>query len=277
MSADKKSSSVQVLKFALIICLACSVLVSVTAVSLRGLQEQNIDNEKKLNVLRAAGLVGAEQRLSSREISAEFAKVVPVVVNLETGELVKDKNPLTYNMYDAARSDEGRALTNDPASIKRIAKDGIVYALTEDERVTQLILPIQGYGLWSTMYGFTALSLNEQAPEITGLTFYQQAETAGLGARITEPAWQAKWQGLKPYSENGQPQVRILKRGASADNEVDGIVGATLTSKGVEALMNFWLGEQGYQPFIAKISAREISAQDLREASQMAIASTQEN
>ena len=271
--SEKKQSALGVLKFATIVCLICSLLVSTAAVSLRSFQKQNADNEKKINILRAAGLAGAEEHLSTEQINDKFRQIIPLVIDLQTGKPVSDKNPLTYDMYNAARSEsEGHALTDDPASIKRLAKDGVAYVVAEGDHISRLILPIQGYGLWSTMYCFTALSFKDKQPEITGITFYQHAETPGLGARITEPEWQAKWAGIIPYDDSGAPQVDLVKvRNLSAKNQVDAIAGATLTSNGVEHLMNFWLGEQGYKPLVDHIRNGEISLADLREASQAAI------
>ena len=271
--SEKKQSALSVLKFATIVCLLCSLLVSTAAVSLRGFQKENADNEKKLNILRAAGLAGAEEHLSTQQINDKFTQIIPLVVDLATGKPVSDKNPLTYDMYNAARNEnEGHALSDDPAGIKRIAKEGVAYVVADGDHISRLILPIQGYGLWSTMYGFTALSFQEKHPEITGITFYKHAETPGLGARITEPTWQALWAGVIPYDDNGAPQVDLVKvRNPSAKNQVDAIAGATLTSNGVEHLMNFWLGEQGYKPLVENIRKGEISLADLREASQAAI------
>lgn len=268
MSAENKS--LDIFKFAGIVCLACSLVVSVSAVALRGLQTRNANNEMKINILRAAGLAGVDEKLSAVQINEKFKEIVPVVVNFQTGELNTSKNPLEYNMYAAAQSvQEGQALTDDPANIKRIAKDGSAYVLMKGDEIDRLILPIQGYGLWSTMYGFTALTFKEKRPEITGITFYQQAETAGLGSRITEPAWQAKFEGKIPYNEKGSPQIDIVKsRSSYAENQVEAIAGATLTSNGVENMMNFWLGKQGYQPFVERIAAGQIGVAELRQASQ---------
>ncbi|RKW17456.1 MAG: Na(+)-translocating NADH-quinone reductase subunit C, partial [Cardiobacterium sp.] len=111
--SEKKQSALSVLKFATIVCLLCSLLVSTAAVSLRGFQKQNADNEKKVNILRAAGLAGAEEKLSTQEINDKFEKIIPLVIDLSTGKPMSDKNPLTYDMYNAARSDsEGHALTD---------------------------------------------------------------------------------------------------------------------------------------------------------------------
>ena len=244
--SEKKQSALGILKFATIVCLFCSLFVSTAAVSLRGFQKQNAENEKKVNILRAAGLAGAEERLSTKQINEKFAQIIPLVIDLKTGEPARDKNPLTYNMYSAAQSDnEGHALTDDPAGIKRIAKEGLAYVVADGDQISRLVLPIQGYGLWSTMYGFTALSFKDQQPTLTGITFYQHAETPGLGARITEPEWQEKWANIVPYDDNGNPHIDLVKvRSNEAKNQVDAIAGATLTSNGVEHIMNFNLTDR---------------------------------
>ena len=271
--SEKKQSALGILKFATIVCLFCSLFVSTAAVSLRGFQKQNAENEKKVNILRAAGLAGAEERLSTKQINEKFAQIIPLVIDLKTGEPARDKNPLTYNMYSAAQSDnEGHALTDDPAGIKRIAKEGLAYVVADGDQISRLVLPIQGYGLWSTMYGFTALSFKDKQPTLTGITFYQHAEPPGLGARITEPEWQEKWANIVPYDDNGNPHIDLVKvRNHEAKNQVDAIAGATLTSNGVEHMMNFWLGEQGYKPLVDHIRNGEITLANLRDASQAAI------
>lgn len=264
--SKQANSNFAVFRFAAIVCLVCSLFVSAAAVSLRGIQQKNALNEKRINILIAAGLAEAGQKLKAKEIEERFAKITPVVVNLESGEIVTDKDPAKYDMYKAAESkDEGEALSNDPANIKRIAKDGSAYLLIDGDKIERVILPVQGYGLWSTMYGFTALSLDEKAT-IKGLTFYQQGETPGLGARITEPAWQAQWDGVNPYGENGEPRIEVAKNAnPDKDWQVDAISGATLTSRGVQNLMNFWLGKQGYEPFLRRIQDGEITAKSAEE------------
>lgn len=271
--SEKNQSKFQVLKFAVIVCLACSLVVSASAIALRSFQEKNVLNEKRINILRAAGLVNAEQKVSNKEIEEKFQSIIPVVVNLSTGELDLSKNPQTYDMYAVAQSKNGIALTNDPANIKRIAPDGSAYILVENNQVKRIILPIQGYGLWSTMYGFTALDFGKN-PEITGITFYSQAETPGLGAEVTNPKWQANWNGVLPYNSQGEPDVRVMKNVNHANkNEVDAIAGATLTSRGVEHLMNFWLGEQGYRKFIENVESGKITIEQMKQASNQDVAS----
>ena len=93
-------------------------------------------------------------------------------------------------------------LTDDPASIGRRSNYVTIYLLkNNDGTIDKLILPIHGYGLWSTLYGFVALE--EDTNEIFGLQFYQHAETPGLGAEVDNPKWKAQWKGKSLRNEDG--------------------------------------------------------------------------
>lgn len=266
--ASEKAQSAGIFRFAGIVCLVCSLVVSTAAVSLRGIQRQNAENEKKINILRAAGLADAGERLAAAEIETRYRKILPLVVHLKTGTLDTTKNPQSYDMYAAAENPrQSHALSADPAGIKRIAEAGSAYVLIENGKIERVILPVQGYGLWSTLYGFTALRFDGKAETINGITFYKQGETPGLGARITEPDWQAGWRGVKPYDARGKAHVVLAKkRDPNRKNQVDAIAGATLTSNGVAHLINFWLGEQGYKPFIERLHRGEITVAEMRAA-----------
>ncbi|UJF24129.1 Na(+)-translocating NADH-quinone reductase subunit C [Suttonella sp. R2A3] len=261
------NSKIRILAFAAGVCLVCSLVVSTAAVALRDTQEKNQLNEKRINILVAAGLAEPGERLRAAAINERYEKITPVVVDFASGELAKHDDPGAYDMYAAAQDKKtGHAVENDPASIKRMADEGSAYLLIKDDRIERVILPVQGYGLWSTMYGFTAMTLDEGA-EITGLTFYSHGETPGLGARITDPSWQKQWEGVVPYNDNGEPQIHMVKGSAKAEHgQVDAISGATLTSRGVENLMNFWLGEQGYESFVRHIQDGEITASSITSA-----------
>ncbi len=261
------SSKLQIFKFAAIVCLICSLVVSLTAVALRSKQEENALNEKRINILRAAKLADNDEKLSPKEIDERFKKITPIIVSFGNGEIDSAKDPAVYDMYAAANDPkQSKALVDDPASIKRRADDGSAYLLIIDNKIERVIIPIQGYGLWSTLYGFTALKLEDNV-KISGITFYAHSETPGLGAEITNPDWQVKWEGLEPYDQNGKPIIAVSKKAnANSHNEVDAIAGATLTSRGVENLMNFWLGEQGYGSFIKNLQSGEISAETVKNA-----------
>ncbi len=122
---------------------------------------------------------------------------------------------------------------------------------------SMVILQVWGRGLWSTMYGY--LALDNDGNTIRGLTFYEHGETPGLGGEVDNPRWKAAWPGRRVFDTNNRPSLVMRKGGAGAPNQdphgFDGLSGATITSRGVEHLLNFWLGEAGYGPFLAQLKA----------------------
>ena len=152
---------------------------------------------------------------------------------------------------------------NDPAGIGRVPKYAKVYVKSDDAGQPEMVvLPIQGYGLWGTIYGF--LTLESDMNTIKGISFYEHKETPGLGARIEEPEWRAMWSGIHSYDENGAVATGVTKAGNPKDNWVDGISGATLTGRGVSNMIQFWLGEQGYKPYLDQL--REQNGKTLADA-----------
>jgi Na+-transporting NADH:ubiquinone oxidoreductase subunit C len=87
-----------------------------------------------------------------------------------------------------------------------------------------------------------------------GITFYEHGETPGLGGEVDNPRWKALWKGRKAFDASGNPVIDVKKGVAGpADTDpynVDGISGATITSRGVGALVRFWLGDDGFGPYL---------------------------
>ena len=134
-----------------------------------------------------------------------------------------------------------------------------VYLLRDDAgAIDKVILPIHGYGLWSTLYGFIALE--ENGNDIFGLQFYDHAETPGLGAEVDNPRWRALWSGQRLRDDNGDLQITVAKSvpAAGPDFHIDALAGATLTSVGVDNLIKFWMGEDGYAPFLENLKAGNV-------------------
>lgn len=241
------------------LCLVCSILVSTAAVQLRPLQESNAQQARKLEILKVAGLSPANE-----DIDAFFTQHVKTrIVHLESGEYSDQFDPASFDDRKAARDPvTSMALPDkmDIAKINRRANYARVYLIPDQQqKINKIILPVHGYGLWSTMYGFLALSADTKT--ITGLTFYEQAETAGLGAEVTNPRWLAQFSGKQALDPNGKPLIRVNKgpvnpNDANASHLVDGISGATLTSNGVTKLMHFWLDESGFGPYLSKMRAK---------------------
>jgi Na+-transporting NADH:ubiquinone oxidoreductase subunit C len=243
---------------ALILCLVCALVVAAAAVLLRPLQAENAALDRKRNIVDVAGLLGPDGN-----VEGAFRRIEARVVDLDTGKFAPGIDPARYDARKAAKDKSlSKALEagQDRAGIGRRARYATVYLVREGDAIGQLILPVHGYGLWSTMYGF--LSLQGDLRTVAGLKFYEHAETPGLGGEIDNPAWRAKWDGKLALDAQGKAVIEVMKGAvdptrADARQRVDGISGATLTTRGVDNLVKFWLGENGFGPFLARLRDKE--------------------
>lgn len=248
----------RVLTVALALCIVCSVVVSAAAVVLKPQQQANKTRDLKRNILMAAGLYDPNM-----SVEEQFERVTTRVVNIETGEYTSEINPEGFDQRAAAKDPSTSvrlSAEEDMAKIIRQAKYSLVYLVNDDEgELDKIILPVHGYGLWSTLYGFVALESDVNT--IVGLGFYEHGETPGLGGEVDNPRWKALWEGKKAFRD-GEVAISVIKgavspESPSADWQVDGLSGATLTSKGVHNLVQFWLGENGFAPYLENLRKGE--------------------
>ncbi|MFY0677517.1 MAG: Na(+)-translocating NADH-quinone reductase subunit C [Neptuniibacter sp.] len=239
-----------------LLCVVCSVIVSAAAVLLKPKQIANKDLDRKSNILAAAGISDA-----SKSVDELFAQITTKYVDLETGKFTTDV-PAKYDAKKAAKDPNlGKALSKDVdiASIKYQAKVMPVYMVEADGKIEKLILPVHGYGLWSTLYGF--LAVEGDLNTVVGFGFYSHAETPGLGGEVDNPNWKALWPGKEIYPAGSmEPALGLIKGSVDTSNpnakhQVDGLAGATLTANGVTNLVQFWMGANGYAPFLANLKA----------------------
>ncbi len=253
-----KSNNAKTISVALTLCLVCSVLVSAVAVGLKPAQVENARLDRNKNILVAAGMYDAEKDTAA-DVAERFKDFDVEIVDLSAGNYLDDNQLIDVgiadrNEYDASQATKNQALSNDlgandPAGIGRVPKYAKVYVKNDEAGQPEMVvLPIQGYGLWGTIYGF--LTLESDMNTIKGISFYEHKETPGLGARIEEPEWRAKWSGIHSYDESGAVATGVTKAGNPKENWVDGISGATLTGRGVSNMIQFWLGDQGYKPYL---------------------------
>ena len=253
-----------ILGFATAVCVVCSVFVSGAALSLKDKQEYNADLDLKKNVISVSGLTAAGGLVTEADVSKYFHnpdagetspnRVELGYVDLSTGKTV---DQATWDDYDAQK--EGKCVDlpakENIAKITCLPKYKKVYTVYQNNTVDRIILDVEGKGLWSTLKGFLAMSKDGQT--IQGLTFYSHAETPGLGGEVDNPKWKKLWVGEQAFGGNG-PQIDIVKgaapTGNTSDGKIDGLSGATLTSNGVEYLLNFWLGSKGYGTYLKNIS-----------------------
>jgi len=238
------------------ICLVCSVLVSSTAVLLRPLQAANRDRERQQRVL---DIVARQPGLA--ELFAELgdAAVVARVVELETGAYADWIDPASFDPRRAARDPlQSVALPpeRDPAGIGRRANHATVYLVQRDGRIELVILPVHGQGYASTLYGY--VGLDPAGGTVRALTFYEHGETPGLGAEVDDPDWLAEWEGVSVRDDQGRIRLGVAAEGLDPGSPdaaylVDGLTGATRTGEGVTRLLRFWLGDDGFAPYLSRI------------------------
>ena len=250
MSRDKDSVK-NIVMVAFSVCLVCAIVVSAAAVSLRPLQVANAELDRKRNVLLAAGILQP-----GVSIDEQFERIETRIVHLDSGRFVDDMDPNLFNQRAAARNPEtSAAIPNreDIAGLNRREDHSLVYMVRDEAGALDiLILPVRAYGLWSTMYGF--LALDNDLNTVLGLGFYDHAETPGLGGEIDNPNWLAQWPGRQVYDQNGNIALRVTK-GTSVEEEyrIDSLSGATLTSRGVDNMLAYWMSGHGFQPLLNQL------------------------
>ncbi len=253
---------------ALGVCLVCSFFVSLAAVGLKPRQDRNALLDRKRNILAAAGMdvdVAAEIETMYAE------RVDDRIIDLTTGDDVTDKlmaeknwsSPIEYDQLEASKDKANRLDPKDDiAGVKGREPYSHVYRIRkspEDKQASMYVFPIRGYGLWSELKGFVALDADLRT--IRGVTYYDHKETPGLGGEVDNPQWKAQWEGKLLFGESNDVQIRLIKNADPANpHAVDALSGATITSRGVENMFRYWMGEDGFGPYLARL--REGAAQN---------------
>lgn len=238
------------------VCLVCSLLVTTTAVLLRPLQRANRERERQAQVL---ALVARQPGLADLLAAPGEATVEARVVELETGAYADWLDPATFDARRAALDPlQSVALPpeRDLAGLGRRARYATAVLVRGREDLELVILPVYGRGYASTLYGYLALS--PDGGTVRGLSFYEHGETPGLGSEIEDPDWLAEWVGKRVRDDTGRLRIGVAPDEVDPDSPdrpylVDGLTGATRTCAGVTGLLRFWLGDDGFGPFLERI------------------------
>lgn len=225
--------------FATAMVVVVGVILSAAAISLKPMQDKNIENEKKQDILSTIGFAKDEtSREKAAEIFPEFVKK-QIVLNV-SGEEV-----------------EGEAFKIDLAKQVKLPKEEQTWPLyiAEKEGKTFYVVPLRGKGLWGPIWGY--VSLEDDLNTIYGASFDHKTETPGLGAEINKGFFQDQFIGKKIF-ENGEfVSVSVVKGGASGEYQVDGISGGTITSNGVDAMLEDCISF--YLPYFDKIGSGQMT------------------
>jgi len=250
-------SIVKTIGVAFAVCLICSLVVSASAVNLRDLQKENKLNDKRIKILQVADIYDP-----SISIAKQFSELESKFIDFNTGLMMDEYNNFNIDDYDQIVVTKDPNLSSkvptsdDIAIIKNRENVGKIYILRDEiGTIDKLILPIRGYGLWGTLYGY--ISIEDDFNTVSGIEFYDHKETPGLGAEVDNPKWKAQWKGKKIYKDNKVNLAVIKGKVEAGDSEstykIDGLSGATITSRGVTNMVAYWFGESGYSSLLREL------------------------
>lgn len=215
--------------FMFLVTLVSSVVLSTTYTQLITKINQNIEVDRKKNVLKSIGV--NLNALNSESIIDLYSNLISEIV------LDLDGNTTGLNISDL------EVVENKSTGTTTYAHKGEQFLplfLSESKNAT--IFPISGKGLWSTMFGYIALK--DDLNSVLGITFYKHGETPGLGAEVEKKWFQDNFIDKRIFDENGDFVSIAVAKGKALDqyHSVDGISGATMTSNGVTKLLATDLG-----------------------------------
>jgi Na+-transporting NADH:ubiquinone oxidoreductase subunit C len=195
-------------------------------------------------------------------VEDQFKNLEIRFLDFDTGETYREYKDFDIDKYDQLQSlrfsDQSKPVPADKdiAIIKNRENIGKIYFSTKDNEIDKLILPIRGYGLWGTLYGY--ISIENDFNTVSGIEFYEHKETPGLGAEVDNPKWKSQWKGKKIYKEDEVSLAvikgKVDKSDTDASYKIDGLSGATITSRGVSNMVAYWFGESGYSSMLRELN-----------------------
>ncbi len=250
----------------------CVVLAILLAGAYNGLSESiaaNQEFDKQRNILKAVGLWNPAEEagkprkeledLFKNRMRSEILEVKRGEVDVEVKRAGVVSTEKVVKVLDVVKTDHDikdfanlmREEGKKPAAER---KEYVPFYVRVDDKGADeaYCIPISGYGLWSTLYGFLALQAN--CRNVVGITFYDHKETPGLGGEVDNPSWQAQWVDKCVRGDDGMlTGVNVKKGGAAPDDPhaVDGLSGATITGDGVTRFVMSDL--QTYEPYFKKL------------------------
>jgi Na+-transporting NADH:ubiquinone oxidoreductase subunit C len=237
---------------AFLVAAVCALMVSGATVLLRPIQAANRAAEEQARIeALVRGIPGMADLLQQ-----SGGTLSTVVIDLEDGRAAQDVTPATLN---AALADTGNwtALEagTDLAGLGQRPDYAQIFLLRQGDDISLVLLPMTGKGYGGRIDAI--LAIEGDMNTIAGIAITNHSETPGLGGRIEDSSWQSAFPGTQLYDDGGELRFNVARGEASTDYQVDGITGATRTTRGISNMVRFWLGPEGYGPLIAAIQRGE--------------------
>jgi len=251
---SERESVARTLGVATGVAVFCSLFVSSAVLWLRPIQLAYASIERNRAIVEASGLIEPGAALDEREIVDLFLDLETRIVDLDAGAFSDAVSATAYDFRAAIDDPDQTRPIPDELDIANLGRRPVylpVFLLRDGEMIERIVLPIYGQGMWAMIHGF--ITIGADFATIEGVTFYEQGETPGIGDRFLQPAWLAQWRGRRAYDESRQLVFRIGagQAGAATNGAIDAITGATITTSAIERLVRYWLGDDGFGPFLA--------------------------
>ena len=204
-----------------------SLLLALTSTQLKNLQEFNIELDKKKNILKC---IGKDLSLMNADaIIKEYKSNISNIILNSNGDIAA--NIASENLESVPNKSTGE--------VKYFLNNIEYLPAYKSSNPEAFIIPISGKGLWSTLFGYFALEMDLNT--VIGITFYKHGETPGLGGEVEKKWFQNNFVGKKIFDQTGElVSIKVVKgkvndvySGEALNHGVDGISGATVTSRGV--------------------------------------------
>ena len=251
-----KDSPQRAILVVMLTAIVCSSLVSAAVVALRPIQLNNQMLDRSRNIMQLTGLLAVDQVIEDDQMLELYKGLDLRIIDIDAADYDGEIDANTFSERQSLNDpDKSVAIASaqDLAKLGRRSRFAPLYMVWNNDELDRIILPVRGSGMWSMLYGYIALEPDLNT--ISGMTFYEQNETPGLGDQITHAHWLEQWKGRHVYDHKGNPRFRINEGtvepgSASSEFEVDALTGATVTANAVTSLMHYWFGPHGYRPFL---------------------------
>lgn len=239
------------------VAFVAAVCVSTAAVLLQPRYAAQLDAARQASM---AILFESIPALESIVLSSSADSLQTQLVELDSGCFVTDIDVAGFDSREAQNNPVlSREMTSSADGsttlLKRRANYAKVHLLREDNELRLLILPVYGPGYQSTLYAWLALA--GDLDTVMALNVYEHAETPGIGSRVDDPAWQGLWRDKHLLNDDGEIAIDVVKQAVDSPTVVDGITGATRTSRGVANMVRYWVGADGFGLFLDRLRRGE--------------------
>lgn len=227
------NSNAYIITYSVVMVVIVAILLAVTSLSLQPIQQDNILNEKKTQIVKALGENPESVKYEDVIASASIINAEGKVISTDEGEV-----------FDALNKIKDSFAAGQFPLFE--AKNGCV------------VIPMTGNGLWGPIWGYVALEQDKNT--VKGVVMDHQGETPGLGAEIAGDAHQAQYVGKQIFVDGNLTGIIVKKGGATPGsvNEVDAITGGTKTCDGVTAMFQNSLANYvGYLQAAAPININQ--------------------